>query len=367
MKTSTKNIPEKINELKKILEKLKSNESDPAIRTFCSLCTDEKIFFKIAEDVFEKRPSLNEEHFIYLVFVSIQYLTNFSFDYIDLEHNKEKLSEKVREYLDKYLDNIQNLCEKLNVSTNIPERYAGLQIVSSMMYRELERPLTVVDIGCSLGLGLKVLNTKFFEKKIETHDDLLKYVRSKPTFNEIIGIDVQKSKFEWVLASYLPEHREKRETLKREYNDYFENNKSKIKLIQGDALNLEDNSMLSLGSADIVWISSACYQVEGDIKDVIKGIGWLLKGGGLWLYAYYRDSIDKKITPELNPYVVKGYFKDKNWGKRINKGLQEFEKSGLEILEAPNDNVPSIRPGRDYKKFLNILSQKRESLDRHLL
>ena len=358
LKINNKDIHEKINTLKEILKKLKSNDPDPVIRIFCSLCLDEPIFFRIANDVFNKRPSIEEEHFIFLVFVSLQYLTKFSYDNIDSENNKIMLKRKIREDLKKHLTEIQSLCANRYVSTNIPERYVGLQIVSSMIYQNFRRPLTVVDIGCSLGLGLMALNTTFFERKITIQGELLKYARSEPTFNGIIGLDIQKPELEWILASYLPETREKRKSLKRVYNNLI-SNKPKIKIIQGNALTIKEVPQLSSDFADIVWISNTCYQVEGDIKDVIKGIGWLLKEQGLWLYAYYRYDIEREIVPEINPYVVSAYVKDKNWEKRINKGLQEFKKNGLELLEAPHESVQSIKPSQDYEKFINLLSQNR--------
>ena len=343
MKGTSKN--DKISRLKNILKKLQSNDPDPTVKKFCSIVYDEPIFYEISKNVFNDRPLVEEEHLLFLIFVSLQYLTNFSYDDVN-EITKQRVKTDLKEHKTK----IHDVCVHRNVSTNIPERYVGLQIISSMLYSKSQQPLTVVEIGCSLGLGLMALNTTFFEEHITIDTKLLHYARLKPAFSNVIGIDVQEPDLDWVLASYLPEAKGKRKSIKHIYN-YLNEHGSKFAMIQGNALVIKEIQQLSPSIADIVWISNTCYQVEGKVEDVIKGIGWLLKEGGLWLYAYYRHGIDEKITPETNPYVVSAYINDINWTKRINNGLQKFRQYGLEVLEAPNELVENIKPGRDYDKF----------------
>jgi hypothetical protein len=343
MKAISKN--DKISQLRNILKKLQSNDSDPTVRKFCSIVYNEQLFYEISKNIFDERPLVEEEHLLFLVFVSLQYLTNFSYD------NVYKITaQKVRTDLETHKTKIHRLCVNRNVSTNIPERYVGLQIISSMLYSKYQQPLTIIDIGCSLGLGLMALNTTFFEKHITIDTELLRYVRSKPVFRKVVGLDIQELDLDWGLASYLPEAKKKRKSVKH-ICDYLNKNGSKFEMIQGNALEIKKIQELSPSIADIVWISNTCYQVEGDVEDVIKGIGWLLKDGGLWLYAYYRHDIDEKITPKTNPYIVSVYRKDKDWAKKINKGLQEFKQHGLDVLEAPNELVDNIKRGRVYEKF----------------
>ena len=343
MKVASKD--NKVFQLKNILKKLQSNDPDPTVKKFCSTVYNEPIFYEIAKNIFNNRPLVEEEHLLFLIFVSLQYLTDFSYDDVS-----EITKQKVKADLKEHETQIHELCVHRNVSTNIPERYVGFQTISSMLYSKYQQPLTIIDIGCSLGLGLMALNTTFFEEHTTIETELLHYVRSKPAFRRVIGIDVQKPGLNWVLASYLPEAKEKRKSVKHIYNHLNEHG-SKFEMIQGNALAIKEIQQLSPAIADIVWISNTCYQVEGNVEDVIKGIGWVLKDGGLWLYAYYRHDIDEKITPETNPYVVSACINDKNWTKRINKGLQKFRQYGLEVLEAPNELLESIKHGRDYDKF----------------
>lgn len=341
----TLRIEEKILRLKIILNKLQSNDPDPNIKIFCSVVYTEPIFYELSEDIFNDRPSLEEEHLIFLVFVSLQYLTKFSYD------NENNINDqKVKNDLEKYKNKIHYLCIYRNVSTNIPQRYVALQIISSILYSKYKQPLTVVDIGCSLGLGLMALNTTFFEKQIEIDSKLSQFIQNKPTFERIIGIDIQEPDLEWVLASYLPETKDKRKLVKHVYSS-LNNNGSKIEMIHGNALTLDEMGLLPPNIADIVWISNMCYQIEGEVEDVIKGVGRILRNGGLWLYAYYRYDIDEKINPETNPYVISIFKKDKNWTERIEEGLQNFNTYGMEVLEAPNEIVESLKLGRDYKNF----------------
>lgn len=343
MKATSKN--DKIFQLKNVLDKLLSNDPDPTVKKFCSISYNEPIFYEISKNVFNARPLVEEEHLLFLIFVSLQYLTNFSYDNIN-----EITKQKVKTDLKKYKTQIHDLCVRRNVSTNIPERYVGLQIITSMLYSKYQQPLTVIDIGCSLGLGLMALNTTFFEEHVTVDTKLLHYVRLKPAFRRVTGLDIQDPDLDWVLASYLPEAKEKRKSFKYHYK-YLNEHGSKFEMIQGNALAIKEIQQFTPGIADIVWVSNTCYQVEGSVGDIIKGIGRLLKDDGWWLYAYYRHDIDEKITPETNPYVVSAFIKDKNWTKRINKGLQKFKQHGLEVLEAPDELIENIKPGRDYEKF----------------
>ena len=240
----------KIFQLKNILKKLQSNDPDPAVKKFCSIVYNEPIFYEIAKNVFNNRSHVEEEHLLFLIFVSLQYLTNFSYDDVG-----RITKQKVKTDLKEYETEIHKLCVHRNVSTNIPERYVGLQIISSMLYSKHQQPLTIIDIGCSLGLGLMALNTTFFEEHITIETELLRYVHSKPAFGRVIGIDVQEPDIDWVLASYLPEAKEKRKSVKHVYN-HLKKHGSNFEMIQGNALAIKEIQQLSPSIADIVWTSN---------------------------------------------------------------------------------------------------------------
>lgn len=337
----------KLSLLKSTIRTLIKNDSDPIIRLFCSLVEDNELFFEIAELVFEQREYVEEEHFVFLVFVSLQYLTQFSYDDIE-KINKNKIYDDFEEH--KY--EIIKLCIQRNVSTNVPARYIALQIISSIIYEKQKTPLTIVDIGCSLGLGLMALNTKYFIKNVNIDDTaLFPYLQSEVDYKRIIGIDVQKPDIQWVLSSYLPEAKKQRDMLVDVY-DELNSNGNTVEIIRGNALSISKIDELKKDFADIVWISNTCYQVEGDNKNVIEGIGSILKDNGCWLYAYYRHDIQKKLLTRHNPYVISAFIKGRNWTEIVNSANRSFKKYGMEVLRTPDEIVRVVKTGGGYRRFL---------------
>jgi SAM-dependent methyltransferase len=342
---------DRFTQLRVKIEKLKNNDCDPQVRRFCEAIIEDSVFYRLADNVFTARPLLEKEHLIFLVFVSLQYLTNFRYD------ESYAFKTHLRNDLQFYSKEIEGLCASRNVCTNVPERYVGLQIISSILFHNSQSPLTVIDIGCSLGLGLMALNTPYFLDNIEIHRTLLPAVKMQPMFNKVIGIDVQKPDIKWLQASYLPEAKSKRNKVKQVY-DSINNTPPPVTILKGDALNIEDISELSKGCADLVWISNTCYQVEGDVRRVIRGVQSLLKPRGIWLYAYYRHDIDEVITAETNPYVVKACVKNENFIDNSWLNSNGYISGALEVLEAPNELVPSIKPGVNFLQFLSFSNLK---------
>ena len=316
------------------------------MKEFCKCVLNMDVFYDIAFHVFAHRPHMDYEHFIFLVFVAMQYLEDFKLDDISFIDKSS-----IDSLLNVRRSDIIQLCLSRNVSTNLPERYIGLQIISAMVYEKHHRALNIVDLGCSLGLGLMALNTNFFLDRVKVDESLLQLMSKKPALQTLTGIDVQIPDLDWVLASYLPESLKKRESLRDTFSRLGAN-KKEVSFLIGNALSLKQPSSIPANSIDIVWISNVCYQVEGNIADVIDGIGHLLTFDGLWLYAYYRKDIHVEVGSSDNPYVITAFKKDKRWFERLKKGVDVFKESGMEVLEAPNELVEVIRPGKDFHRFI---------------
>jgi len=204
-----------------------------------------------------------------------------------------------------------------------------------------KRGVTVADIGCSIGLGLMALNTDIL-RAVKAYDSRLEECLGRRVdVAKAIGIDIMDQNIEWVEACYLPENKLKRPQIHHLYEQLKEQGQE-MTFVRGDAAALRDVEALTADSVDVAWISNTCYQIEDDLEKVEDGIKWLLKNGGMWLYAYYRHGDDKRFASPENPYVVKVRIKNR-WNE------------SLEVLESPSDQVESIKPGRDFETFLHLL------------
>ncbi|VVB61727.1 Uncharacterised protein [uncultured archaeon] len=314
----------KINSIKQMIKRLGYGEQDPPVRQFFSVLSGisgESYFENMLAKILQKRPEVTGEHLSYLIYISLQYLTDFAYDE---QTRKEKLQADLVAYSDKIIE----LCRTKYASTNVIERYAFLQIILGM----LNKKCIVIDSGASIGIGLMALNSDKFSK-IETGSELQQYIRKKAEISKAIGIDVQSPDLKWQSACYLPENRKNRIGLERDYKMLTDKG-TKINLMQGSLLDMDK---INLPQADIIWTSNVLYEIEGDVGQVMKNIRNLLKAGGIWINADYRHD-DKAFATKENPYVAMVRVKEK-WNTL------------LEVLEAPSDSVRAITPGKDFNIF----------------
>lgn len=122
----------KIEAINGMIKKLGKNEQDPPVRQFFSVLSrfaPEYYFKNILVKILEKRPAITEEHLSYLIYISLQRLTDFAYD-------KKTEKEKLKNDLIKCSLKIIELCGKKYASTNVIERYAFLQIILSMLNKK---------------------------------------------------------------------------------------------------------------------------------------------------------------------------------------------------------------------------------------
>ncbi len=177
--------------------------------------------------------------------------------------------------------------------TNIPQRYAGAVIAINAVLGK-DRPLRVLDIGSSSGLGLAQLysHIPFDPFKIEGVDSdkqqrIRRLLEHGVTFEKILGIDkspVNDFKLAEAQATQLAEFSDRERAEKRQ-RLYQEVRDKKIRVIHHDVLfgpNHPDNediiSELGGTKADAVMELTAFYEIP-DFK--IRPIG-------------YRDFVDAK-------------------------------------------------------------------------
>lgn len=331
-------IEKKIASLEKMIKRLATDEQDPPVRFFfseLSKITKENYFKNIIHNIVERRLRITNEHLAYLLYIALQYLTDFSYDTIPSDI--EVYGRQLKNDLIKYSSEIEKTCQTKYASTNVIERYAALQIILAMLNKN---NLVVVDIGTGIGLGLMALNTNSFDKIRIENKKLSEYLKKKIDVSKAIGIDPQEVDMKWQKGCYLPEHKENREKLVKKYEELKENGQP-IVFIKGDGTNLKNIEELKPNSVDVVWTSNILYQIEGDAKKLENGIKWLLKKDGFWINTDYRHEYQKFATPQ-NPYVATVRVKP--------------EWKLLEVLESPSDVVKNIKLGKDFNKFVDIVA-----------
>lgn len=234
--------------------------------------------------ILAERPGITAEHLAWLFFAALQRLTSFSYDHV-LESEASQLEAQLRRDIAAHEDSIVDLCMRKNCGTNIVNRYAALQIIIALM--NAEAPLKVLDIGCSLGLGLMAINTPFI-RKVRISDPLLdRALSSKVPISALTGLDVQERDLDWSLSCYLPQYKKQRSEVAAMFTS-LSTNGTEINFVLGDALRLI--SSVPEHYYDIIWTSNTCYEVEGPFADIETGIRAALKSKGAWLYGYYRSG-----------------------------------------------------------------------------
>jgi SAM-dependent methyltransferase len=236
---------------------------------------------------------------------------------------------------------IEDICVRRNICTNVVERYAGLQIIAQLISRK--RPLRVLDVGCSFGLGLMAVNTPMI-RTVMTADPLLYRELNADVSTELWGLDITRPSLKWLQSCYLPQYKEDRERLKPMVKR-LRRNGSRFRFVVGDALRLGEVPDLKDQAFDIVWTSNTCFEVEGDVRKVEAGIKKLLKRSGAWVHAYYRSgqpALERSRTAGRrapNDYVI-GFYPRQGW-----------TKNALEVLEADSDEARTLRRGEDFDQF----------------
>lgn len=309
------------------IRRLSDDEQDPPVRAFFEdllSIADEVGLDGIIENILQERTSVSKVHLPYLLFVSLQYLTDFRYD---TPQSGSQLLQDLREHREE----VVRLCQTKNVSTNVPERYYHLQIILEI----IDKPVKVADLGSSLGRGLISINTSRFTE-IDTDLALQEYTTGNAQVKQAFGVDIQSSDPEWAKACYLPENEPARDEVIAEYRAF--QNHSTYEFVQGDILELTE---LGLPELDVVWTSNVLYQIEADTETLADEIRSTLAPDGIWIVADYRNE-DTDFEDETNPYVSKVRHRN-NWSET------------LEAIESPSDLVTEVRPGQDFDLVVSTL------------
>lgn len=315
-------MDEKIKSVFKTSEKLSKTEQDPPVRNFFtsfSELSDSFIVRGLLTDVFAERPNVRDIHLAYLLYVSLQYVTDFEYD-------EPRSPEKINRDISKNRKEIARLCESKNIGTNITNRYIHLQIILEIM----NCSATVVDLGSSVGFGIKSINSDWSEVSID--ERLSQYVTGNVDVKRFICVDQQIPDLQWIKACYLPENKEYRYMV-----ESIEDVKasSRFEFHSGNAVELPN---MFDSSTDVIWTSSMMYQIEQSRDAVERAIKSSLNKDGIWIEAttYWSPEVSEYNPEKSFVSIVR---RKGNWD------------SPLEVLLSPDDTVNEVRPGVDFPSF----------------
>lgn len=310
------------------IEDLSVEEQDPPVRDFfnsLSKISDNPLIRRIIADIISERPDITDIHLAYLLYVSLQHLTEFAYD-------KPATPERILSDLSNNTEEIVNLCQSKNVGTNITERYLHLQIILEMV----NRSVTLIDLGSSVGLGLKSINSDWSE--VSLHPQLSTYVTGGASVDQFICVDEQSPDPQWLRACYLPEQQEYRTQVKSASQRGAD---SQLEFHQVDAVALPD---VLDDPVDIIWTSSIMYQLEHKRDRVETAIKTALNSEGMWVEATkYWSPVDSE------------YNQEKSYASVVR--LKGDWMTPLEVLLSPDDSVGEVQPGSDFTTFESLVSE----------
>lgn len=312
----------------KTIEKLQQTEQDEPVREFFDSLTkiaNDQVVRELIDDILAERQSITEIHLAYLLFVALQYITDFEYD-------DPTPSSALRSDLIMHYEEIVEICRTKNIATNIVERYVHLQIILEI----LNRPVIVADVGSSVGLGLQYLGSEW--SQISIHPDLAPYTSGDFDIEQAIAVDSHQPDPQWLKACYLPEHREYRQRIQAGITDRDEELNADFR--QCDIVDLPD---ILDDSVDVIWTSSMMYQVKHDRKQVEAAIKSSLNRRGIWIEATkYWEPANKIYDPDAAYASVVRPSKD--W------------TTPLEVLLSPDDTVSKVQPGSDFEAFKSCIA-----------
>lgn len=319
-------MSDKVHKIAQEIVRLSEDEQDPPVRMFfksLSKTQNENLTKEIINDILEERPEISEKHLPYLIYASLQSVSDFSYD-------KRQPQNKLLNDLKEYREEIIQICRNKNVSTNIIERYIYLQTIVEI----IGEPVTISDLGSSLGLGIHSLNTDRFSS-VDIDPRLEEYSKKNAEIEAAYGIDIQEPDLAWAKACYLPENRDHRKMIDERMESF--NEYDKFNFVKGDILALNE---LNIPKIDVAWTSNVLYQIEGDTDAVEESIRSILSQDGIWIDADYRYD-DEDYTGSHNPYVAQVRFRHE-WHEVF------------EVLQSSSDVVEGVQPGEDFDEFVSM-------------
>ena len=244
------------------------------------------------------------------------------------------------------------MCKK-NVSTNIVERYAALQIIVNL----LPDARKVTDLGTGLGLGLEAINHPHDFEAINIDDADLLEILHQTSPVELFGVDIKKpdiDQINWYRACLLPGYKQNRHAFNRVV-ERIQQQGRRAHILEGDFTNLDEvSTLIKPYTTNVVWTSNTLYIVGSTQKvattKIRPTIEYLAKPGAVWVNSYYRRW--KDFDHPDNPYITTVRFVD-DWDEAYEVLQSDISSPGV-----TKDAALNLKKGKDYERFVEKLKTR---------
>lgn len=325
---------------------LSNIELEPQIRQFFAAFArlrDDKEAVALVARILAARPDLLVQHFAYLLWAAFQYVTDLSYS----DHMVPISSSRIRKDIHRYENEIGGLCLLRQVNASFPARYVALQGTLSLLDRCSSYPRVVVDLGCSVGLGLRGINTHMALPPQQSRHMNISLPFSIVKVNQLIGVDlldIANIDWKWISACNSP-HPPKIEgfvTLEEAYA-WLVNNGTPIRYVRSDIFDIGSlTRVIPPQSVDVIWTSNLFFEIGEtpglSFVHLAPTIEALLNKTGVWINADYT-----------------------NWNKEFGSGTSDYAviarragnlMDGYTLMTASDDVLVDLKQGDGLCRFL---------------
>lgn len=291
-------------------------------------------------DVLASREQFTPEHLTPLLFASLQYQALQ--ENADISSFGTKSSNQWEEYIETSIssrkDEITKLLKERNVQSFILRRYLAAKLTARAVYGDA--PVSMLDIGCSLNLGLAAVANDISGEQfrgILVNEVPQKLYTGKVDLVRGIGIDLFEPDTSWVKACIWPDHQDERDTIDKSIL-LLRQAAFKPEFLKLNALKMGDDSRLK-HSVDIVVASGMFYQFSEDLKgqlltEVIK----VTNGNGYLLVNDYPPDANAKDPFTYKTEVIP-----------IEEGIVQ---TPFKLLKAEGPFYKHIKLDEDFQSFI---------------
>lgn len=303
----------------------------------------------LVREIVMGRRHVTPDHLAYLLVVGANYVTDLKLQQVDKRDTLEL--KRVVDHAYTKRQELIEVCQTRNVSSNIPARYAPLNIVLN----SLGQGKKVLDIGTSFGLGAySLLSPKQFYSNVDFSDNQMQRLAVSSMNPEIVGIDTMKtserSDSKWLQANLILGYLDQREHISNLIKLLDSSNHStNPTFIEGDITvpQIVANLAGDHSQFDVMWGSSLLYIFSDNPATALSKVHSLatslLTKEGLFVHADYQSW--KNYSDVENSYrVVVRFIRD--WDR-------EYVIAEVPVLSnhVPRDSATIWEKGKDYEAF----------------
>jgi hypothetical protein len=325
---------------------------DPVIRHFYKATAnilegeDNNLYVGLINDVHKKRPDMDETHLVNIWFRAIQFVLRERAEKEYLNYSDSDWERYLKTGGAKDVEKVKELMLTNNTATHVLERYFSLATLMRLLGAKNQMTeLKIVDVGCSLGLGLKAC----FANRFLCQSPLVDNTPGNQVVNALdlaipkssaIGVDIKKPSLEWVKACNYPSRYDTD-------GQKLENAAAILKeidvpILEMDVLGSEFPKKIieKYGKQNIFHSSMAMYELSNEEqKKALLNIDKCLNVGGFFVEFTF-----------INP---------KDWFEGIHTTVMVKGRSGLsEPLEWhvwDNSRCTRVGTGKDYEKVKQLI------------